>query len=270
MRAQAGGMSGYLHGHHESVLSSHRSRTAANSAGYFLDLLRPTDRLLDVGSGPGTITADLAAMVSEVVAVEHTEAALQLTRTEIAERGLTNVAFEIGDIQHLAQQTASFDVAHAHQVLQHLVDPVSALRELARVTRSGGHVAVRDSDYSGFFWYPRVPALEDWLDLYRELARAVGGEPDAGRYYPTWAAAAGLREVKISCTSWCYSTKAQRRWWAESWARRAVESSFAAQAKAAGVPLSELQRLRDGWLEWGAAETGLIVLPSVELVAVLD
>ena len=51
----------YSHGHAESVLRSHRWRTAQNSAGYLLPLLRPTDRLLDVGTGPGTITADLAA-----------------------------------------------------------------------------------------------------------------------------------------------------------------------------------------------------------------
>ena len=42
----------------------------ANSAAYLLPRLRPTDRLLDVGSGPGTITADLARLVREVVAVE--------------------------------------------------------------------------------------------------------------------------------------------------------------------------------------------------------
>ena len=46
----------YTHGHHESVLRSHRWRTAENSAGYLLPLLRPGMRLLDVGSGPGTIT----------------------------------------------------------------------------------------------------------------------------------------------------------------------------------------------------------------------
>ena len=53
----------YLHGHHESVLRSHRSRTAENSAGYLLPHLRLGQRLLDIGSGPGTITADLAEIV---------------------------------------------------------------------------------------------------------------------------------------------------------------------------------------------------------------
>ena len=54
----------YTHGHSESVLRSHRNRTAANSAAYLLPHLHPGQRLLDVGSGPGTITADLAALVA--------------------------------------------------------------------------------------------------------------------------------------------------------------------------------------------------------------
>ena len=54
----------YTHGHAESVLRSHRTRTAASSAAYLLPHLAPGQRLLDVGSGPGTITADLAVLVA--------------------------------------------------------------------------------------------------------------------------------------------------------------------------------------------------------------
>ena len=58
----------YTHGHHESVLRSHTWRTAQNSAAFLLDHLRPGDRLLDVGCGPGTISMDLAAVVDPVAA----------------------------------------------------------------------------------------------------------------------------------------------------------------------------------------------------------
>ncbi|MEU7161670.1 class I SAM-dependent methyltransferase, partial [Streptomyces chrestomyceticus] len=51
----------YTHGHHESVLRSHTWRTAANSAAYLLDAIEPHMEILDIGCGPGTITADLAA-----------------------------------------------------------------------------------------------------------------------------------------------------------------------------------------------------------------
>ena len=59
----------YTHGHHESVLRSHTWRTAENSSAYLLPELRPGQRLLDVGCGPGTITSDLALLVAPGEAV---------------------------------------------------------------------------------------------------------------------------------------------------------------------------------------------------------
>src|ERR1041384_3403093 len=57
-------MAHYTHGHPEAVLRSHRWRTAENSAAYLLPRLRPGASLLDIGCGPGTITADFAARVA--------------------------------------------------------------------------------------------------------------------------------------------------------------------------------------------------------------
>src|SRR4051812_39755068 len=197
------GMATYTHGHHESVLRSHRWRTAENSAAYLLPHLSSGTTVLDVGCGPATITADFATLVTpaRVVAMEVDEGALEVARTEIVRRGLTNVDFVIGDVNALEFADDSFDVVHAHQVLQHLSDPVGALREMRRVTRPGGVIAVRDSDYAAFAWYPRLPALDEWLDLYEKVARANGGEPDAARHLLAWAHAAGLHEVTASSST---------------------------------------------------------------------
>ena len=54
----------YLHGHHDSVLRSHRWRTAENSAGYLIPHLAAGAEILDIGCGPGTITAGLAELAS--------------------------------------------------------------------------------------------------------------------------------------------------------------------------------------------------------------
>ncbi len=68
-------MSVYTHGHHESVLRSHRWRTVENSAAYLIPHLRPGQALLDVGCGPGTITADFAKRLSpgRVCGIEKAE-----------------------------------------------------------------------------------------------------------------------------------------------------------------------------------------------------
>lgn len=85
----------YIHGHHETVLRSHRSRTAQNSAAYLIEHLQPGTSLLDVGCGPGTITADLTALLApgRVTAIEISAEALAEASRTVAGRGVGNVEF---------------------------------------------------------------------------------------------------------------------------------------------------------------------------------
>ena len=259
----------YTHGHHESVLRAHRWRTAENSAAYLLPHLEPGTSLLDVGCGPGTITVDLAERVApgRVTAVELTESALALARAEAARCSQTNIDFAVADAHHLDFPDDTFDVVHAHQVLQHLSDPVRALREMGRVCAPGGLVAARDSDYAGFTWFPALPELQEWLALYRELARANGGEPDAGRRLLSWAQAAGFSEITPTAGVWCFATPEDRHWWSSTWAERVLNSQMAEEAVASGVAsTADLRRISDGWLAWGAREDGWLCIVHGEIV----
>ncbi|MGW0431351.1 methyltransferase domain-containing protein [Micromonospora sp. NPDC003197] len=259
----------YTHGHHESVLRSHRWRTAENSAAYLLPHLAPGMSLLDVGCGPGTITADLATRVApgRVTAIEPIEAALGLARAEAAARGLDSIEFALADVHDLHFPDDTFDVVHAHQVLQHVADPVQALREMRRVCRPGGLVAARDSDYAAFTWYPSVPALDEWLDLYRQAARANHGEPDAGRRLLSWARTAGFTDVTATASTWCFATPEDRQWWGGMWADRIRESDLARQLVTTGAATpADLDRISAGWQEWAAAEDGWFVILHGEIL----
>jgi SAM-dependent methyltransferase len=259
----------YTHGHHESVLRSHRWRTAVNSAGYLLPHLNPGDRVLDIGCGPGTITADLAALAApgRVTALEVTDAALDLARTEIATRGLTTVDFAVGDVHTLDVPDDSFDVVHAHQVLQHVGDPVAALREMRRVCRPGGLVAARDSDYSGFVWFPQLPELDGWMDLYQKVARGNGGEPDAGRRLLAWAHAAGFTDVTPTSSTWCFADPQDRAWWGGMWADRILSSDMTRTALATGAATQQdLDRISAGWRLWAADADGWLAILHGEIL----
>lgn len=261
-------MATYTHGHDESVLRSHRSRTAETSAAYLLPLLTPTDRLLDVGAGPGTITVDLAERVAHVTATEVGEAELDLTRATAVQHGAQNIDFRTADVHALPFADDTFDVTHAHQVLQHVGDPVQALREMARVTKPGGIVAVRDSDYAGFCWWPQLPALDHWLSVYYAAARANGGEPDAGRRLLSWAHAAGLRDVQATSSTWCYATAADRAWWGGMWADRILNSAIAPQLIQSGIATTaDLHEISDAWRQWAADDDGWISLLHGEIIS---
>jgi SAM-dependent methyltransferase len=260
----------YTHGHHESVLRSHRWRTAANSAGYLVAHLRPGQDLLDVGCGPGTITLDFAGLVGpgRVVGIDAVEEPLRIAREDAAAAGLTNVAFQVGDVYALGFDDGSFDVVHAHQLLQHLADPVAALVEMGRVCRPGGVVAVRDVDFASTAWFPLGPILDRWLELYGQVARANQGEPNAGRRLLSWAHAAGFTDVTASASVWCYATPDERAWWGSLWADRVTSSSFADQALARGLTdRDELDLIASAWHEWAASPDGWFMVPSAEVIA---
>jgi SAM-dependent methyltransferase len=199
-------------------------------------------------------------------ALEHTEQAIALTRAELERRGVTGVTFRVGDVHRLDLPDGAYDVVHAHQVLQHVDRPVVALREMLRVTAADGLVAVRDSDYSAFTWYPEAPLLEEWLDLYLRVARANGGEPDAGRRLHAWAREAGASAVEPSTSTWLY-TGDEAVWWGDLWADRVVEGRFAEDAQRHGASDTDLARLADGWRGWASSPDAWFALLHGEVLA---
>ncbi|KAA1467985.1 UbiE family methyltransferase [Dentipellis sp. KUC8613] len=249
----------YTHGHHESVLRSHSWRTAANSAAYLLPAIKPDMYILDVGCGPGTITVDFAALVPQgkVVGLEPVPDVLDQGRAAATARGLKNVEFVVGDVYALEYPDNTFDIVHAHQVLQHVSDPVAALREMRRVTKPGGIVAARDTDFPAMTWYPEIEGMEEWREQYLKVATNNGGHPKAGRQLHAWAKKAGFDGSQITCSAgtWCYSTPAEIAWWSKLWADRTVGSTYATTAIKAGIATKEdLDRIAQVWTKWGAEE----------------
>jgi len=260
----------YTHGHHESVLRSHGRRTVANSAAYLAPHLRPGQRVLDVGSGPGTITIDLAQSVSpgEVTGLDAAADVVEKATALAGERGVENVAFRVGDAYALDAADGTYDIVHAHQVLQHLGRPVDALREFRRVLAPEGIVAVREVDYEGVIWYPLVPGLDEWHEVYLKVHRLVSGEPAAGRRLKAWAREAGFADIEASASQWLFETPESRDWWGGSWADRALHSSFAEHAVSHGVTdRAGLERISQGWLEWAASDDGWLLMPHAEIIA---
>jgi SAM-dependent methyltransferase len=257
----------YTHGHSDAVLRSHRWRTVENSAAYLIGVLEPGMSLLDVGCGPGTITADFAQRLApgRVVGIDSVAAVVDAAS---ADHPAPNLTFRTADLYHLGEIAQQFDVVHAHQVLQHLADPVAALAEMRWACRPGGVVAARDAVYSAMTWWPDPAGLRRWLEVYRTVARANGGEPDAGSHLVAWARAAGFTEVTASASAWCFATPEDRSYWAGTWATRTTSSAVAERAVELGVATrEELEQCAQAWRDWAAADDGWFAVLHGEVLA---
>ncbi|NND02154.1 MAG: methyltransferase domain-containing protein [Acidimicrobiia bacterium] len=210
----------YTHGHFGTVVDDHARRTAANSANFLLPHLKATNSLLDLGCGPGSISLDLADWVEQVVGIDAASEAISRAEDERERRGTSNATFLVGDVYNVDYPDDTFDVVYAHQLLQHLADPVAVLREAYRVLKPGCIVAVRDADYGTMVHDPPDPLIARWLELYHQIARHNGGEPDAGRRLRGWIAEASFVDITPTTSTWTYSTQAAVERWSKLWSSR--------------------------------------------------
>ncbi len=260
----------YSHGHHESVLRSHRWRTAENSASFLLGRLVPGMALLDVGCGPGTITADLAGRLERgaVVGIDRAEEVIELAREQHRASSGADLSFRVGDVYDLEFGDETFDVVYAHQVLQHLGRPIDALAEMRRVLKPGGLVAVRDADFGAFAWFPADPVLDRWMDVYHQLTRRNGAQADAGRNLKAWVRAAGFRDVKASSSTWTFQSDSEREWWGGIWADRIRQSEFARQCLEYGLANErDLVEFSDAFHRWIKDPDGVFLAVNGEVLA---
>lgn len=187
----------YLVGYGPHAHRHHQARTAADRAAFLLPHLRPGMRLLDCGCGPGSITCGLAQAIApgDAIGLDLSPSQVARARALAAALGVTNLHVLVGDAYRLPFADASFDVVFAHNVLEHLRDPLAALREMRRVLRPGGLVAIRDPDYGSLIWAPSTPLLDKASRLLLRL-RELAGSPYYARNQRAMLSEAGFVHIE--------------------------------------------------------------------------
>jgi ubiquinone/menaquinone biosynthesis C-methylase UbiE len=188
------------HGVTPGLRGDYATRTSERQAAFVLPHLRPGMKLLDVGCGPGTITAGLAALVSpgEVTGIDHDAAHVKEATAPALRRALGNVRFLSGDALALPFPEATFDAVFENDLLTHLAgNAVRAAAEVWRVLKPGGFFAARDVDADVVLWgHPSEP-----VDLLNSLMiawqKSRGSDVTLGKRLPSILREAGfVRTVK--------------------------------------------------------------------------
>ncbi|NKQ55299.1 methyltransferase domain-containing protein [Amycolatopsis sp. K13G38] len=181
-------LEGYAPGFSDDALSMMSARTASDRAQFVVRLLRPGQRVLDVGCGPGSITRGFLPYVGEgrVVGLDASPGQFPAEST---------VDLVAGSVYDLPIASESVDVVFAHALFEHLARPVVALRELNRVLRPGGTLALSTSDWSRARIRPKTANVTAALRGHYLLRRRAGGDPFAGKHIAGLVADAGFGEV---------------------------------------------------------------------------
>ena len=217
--------------------------------------VRSGERVLEVGCGTGVVVRDLAGLVGrrgEVVGVDASRRLLDRARALSRETARhARIAWRVADAASLPFAANRFDAALAVTVILHVADPLRVVREMARVTRPGGRVAVQDQDFGVVAVTHPDRALTE--RIMRGVAERVYEEPHSGRRLPGLLRAAGLVDVRLLTDVYQDTTL-------EPWTKTFLERRAERAVRFGIVDVPTAKRWLDGFTEIVAAEAFVLTL----------
>ena len=191
----------YVHGYDQR-----ENKRLEDQASTLVELLHadtfypPGSQVLEAGCGVGaqTITLARSSPDAQIVSVDISESSLADAKKKIREAGLTNVSFQQGDIYHLPFQAGSFDHLFVCFVLEHLKQPIEALKALKVLLKPGGTITVIEGDHGSTYFHPDSNAAHQAIQCQVELQRRAGGNANIGRELYPLLNTTGFSSVHVS------------------------------------------------------------------------
>jgi ubiquinone/menaquinone biosynthesis C-methylase UbiE len=196
-------MSTYIHGtaDDEQRRLSLMNDVLLNSAMLREMNLRGDERILDLGSGLGQFTRMMARAVpnGHVVGIEYSEEQLASAKRLAANDGEATLAdLRSGDALNLdlGDEWETFDVAHTRFLLEHIPDPLSAVKSMIRAVKPGGRIVLADDDHGVLRLWPEPPGWMNLWDAYMRAYDRIGNDPIVGRRLVQLLHEAGAQPVR--------------------------------------------------------------------------
>lgn len=201
-------MSQYIHGTHEeeharlgllNAMLNRKSLAAVAPA--------PGARILDVGSGAGQFTqamAEAAGPTGFTLGIERSDEQLARARARtpsLAEFRQGDIAAAPMPLRH--EEWGSFDIVHTRFLLEHLADPLAAVRQMVRAAKSGtGRIVLEDDDHAILRVEPEPPGFPALWTAYQRAFDRLGNDPSIGRRLVTLLHEAGAKPTRATLLSW--------------------------------------------------------------------
>jgi trans-aconitate methyltransferase len=191
----------YVHGY-----QARENERLADQAGALVELLHGDtaypagSTVLEAGCGVGAQTVTLAARSPQarITSVDLALESVAEAERRVTEAGLDNVEFRRADIFDLPFAPATFDHVFVCFVLEHLADPVAALRILGGVLKPGGTITTIEGDHGSAYFHPDSEAARAAIVCQVEMQAAAGGNALIGRELYPLLNRAGFDAVSVS------------------------------------------------------------------------
>lgn len=255
---------------HDFSITAFQQKRSGDAAAFFVPFLAPGMTLLDIGCGPGTITAALAGIVGTAIGVDIEPHAIAMAKQLATRSGSSNLSFVEADMTALPFEDGALDAVFFHAVLYHQSQAklTKALAEARRVLKPGGLLGTRDADVGGNILFPEVDGVRLALALWQRWYEH--DDPEAlrfGRRHSSVLRAHGFTPIWAGASYVNHSADVASRAEAVADAKRSL-LGLGPQLVGKGLATDdEIRAALAGWEAWGANPDAVYFRCRCECVA---
>jgi SAM-dependent methyltransferase len=190
----------YVHGYNSREVQRLQDQATTLVDLLHADTFYPSGTILEAGCGVGAQTITLAAQSpnAHITSIDVSDESLAEARKRVDAMGLSNVTLQHADIFQLPFSSQSFDHVFLCFVLEHLAQPVAALKALKRVLKAGGTITVIEGDHGSACFYPESDYAKRAIQCQVKLQAIASGDALIGRRLYPLLQEAEFRDVQVS------------------------------------------------------------------------